>query len=149
MAAAQIFTTRGRDGAGMDATAIDHVNLRIPADGLDAAVGFYRDALGFDIENRDLYESGDKPFFSVRLTPASVIHLRPAENFEPPAETAFDHVAIEFAHGIDELRDRLDAAGVEIDRQLEPLGATGVAPAVYVTDPFGYTLELKAAPDDG
>lgn len=148
MAAAQIFTTRGRDGPGMDATAIDHVNLRIPADGLDAAVEFYRDALGFEIENRDLYESGEKPFFSVRLTPASVIHLRPAENFEPPTETAFDHVAIEFAHDIDELRGHLDAAGVEIDRQLEPLGATGVAPAVYVTDPFGYTLELKAAPDD-
>jgi catechol 2,3-dioxygenase-like lactoylglutathione lyase family enzyme len=147
MAAAQIFTTRGRDGAGMDATAIDHVNLRIPADGLDAAVGFYRDALGFDVENRDLFESGEKPFFSVRLTPASVIHLRPAEDFEPPAETAFDHVAIEFAHDIDELCDHLEAAGVEIDRRLEPLGATGVAPAVYVTDPFGYTLELKAAPD--
>ncbi|ELK45168.1 glyoxalase, partial [Haloferax sp. BAB-2207] len=109
----------------MDATAIDHVNLRIPADGLDAAVGFYRDALGFDVENRDLFESGEKPFFSVRLTPASVIHLRPAEDFEPPAETAFDHVAIEFAHDIDELRDHLEAAGVEIDRRLEPLGGDG------------------------
>ncbi|WP_411965831.1 VOC family protein [Haloferax sp. YSMS24] len=132
----------------MDARAIDHVNLRIPEDGIETAVAFYSEALGFDIENRDLFESGDKPFISVRLTPVSIIHLQPAANFDPPAETGFDHVAIEFDHTIDELRESLDAAGVEVDRQLEPLGATGVAPAVYVTDPFGYTLELKALLSD-
>ena len=35
-------------------------------------------------------------------------------------------------------------AEIGIDRRLDPLGATGAAPAVYVTDPFGYLLELKA-----
>ncbi|KAB1190044.1 VOC family protein [Haloferax sp. MBLA0076] len=130
----------------MDVTAIDHVNLRIPEDGLDDALAFYSDALGFDIENRDLFEAGEKPFVSVRLTPVSIIHLQPTSTFQPPNETAFDHVAIEFDHTIDELRRHLEDGGVDIDRQLEPLGATGVAPAVYVTDPFGYTLELKARP---
>lgn len=133
----------------MDASAIDHVNLRIPEDGVETAVAFYGDALGFDVENRDLFESGDKPFVSVRLTPVSIIHLQPTAAFHPPDETAFDHVAIEFDHTIEEIRDSLDAAGVEVDRQLEPLGATGVAPAVYVTDPFGYTLELKARTSEG
>ncbi|KAB1185014.1 MULTISPECIES: VOC family protein [Haloferax] len=133
----------------MEATAIDHVNLRIPDDAVDDAVEFYGDALGFDIENRDLFESDEKPFISVRLTPVSIIHLQPTEDFHPPTDRAFDHVAIEFDHTIDELQEHLDAAGVEVDRQLEPLGATGVAPAVYVTDPFGYTLELKAQPDEG
>ncbi|KAB1198101.1 MULTISPECIES: VOC family protein [Haloferax] len=132
----------------MDARAIDHVNLRIPEDGVETAVAFYGDALGFDIENRDLFEAGDKPFISVRLTPVSIVHLQPTAKFHPPDETAFDHVAIEFDHTIDEIRASLDAAGVEVDRQLDPLGATGVAPAVYVTDPFGYTLELKALPTE-
>lgn len=132
----------------MDATAIDHVNLRIPDDGVEEAIEFYRDALGFDIENRDLYESGDKPFFSVRLAPDSVVHLRPDAEFEPPTGRAFDHVAIGIDHDVEEIESTLSAAGVDVDRRLEPLGATGVASAVYVTDPFGYTLELKAVRDD-
>jgi catechol 2,3-dioxygenase-like lactoylglutathione lyase family enzyme len=128
----------------MDATALDHVNLKIPDDSLDEAIEFYGSALGFDIENLDLYESGEKPFVSVRLTPVSIIHLQPSSDFDF-AQTAFDHVSIELDHSIQEITDHLDAAGVSVDRELEPLGATGVAPAVYVTDPFGYTLELKTS----
>ncbi|GGJ05110.1 hypothetical protein GCM10008995_13660 [Halobellus salinus] len=128
----------------MDATEIDHAKLRIPADGIDTSLGFYRDALGFGIDGMDLYESGDKPFFSVRLTPGSVIHVEPDKGFEPPARTAYDHVAVRIDDTIDGIERDLQAAGVEVDRRLDPLGATGVAPAVYVTDPFGYRLELKA-----
>ncbi|OYR64617.1 lactoylglutathione lyase, partial [Halorubrum ezzemoulense] len=36
-------------------------------------------------------------------------------------------------------------AGVEVEKRLDsPLGATGEAGAVYVRDPFGYRVELKA-----
>lgn len=128
----------------MDATEIDHIKLRIPADGTDTAIEFYRDALGFGIDGMDLYESGEKPFFSARLAPGAVIHLEPDEGFESPARTAYDHVAVRIDDTIAGIEKELEAAGVEIDRRLDPLGATGVAPAVYITDPFGYRLELKA-----
>jgi lactoylglutathione lyase len=128
----------------MDATEIDHLKLRIPADGVDTAVEFYRDALGFGIDGMDLYESGEKPFFSARLAPGAVIHLEPDEGFEPPARTGYDHVAVRIDDTIDGIERALAAADVEIDRRLDPLGATGVAPAVYITDPFGYRVELKA-----
>jgi lactoylglutathione lyase len=128
----------------MDVTEIDHVNLHIPPDGVEAAVEFYRDRLGLTVENRDLYESGDKPFFSVRLAPGAVVHLQPDEEFEAPADANFDHVALRVDADVESLKAMLSEAGVAVDRELEPLGATGVAPAVYVTDPFGYTLELKA-----
>ncbi|MFB6091640.1 MAG: VOC family protein [Haloquadratum sp.] len=128
----------------MNGTAIDHVKLRIPTNGIETALAFYRDALGFDIEGMDRYESGEKPFFSVRLAPGAVIHLEPDASFEPPARNAYDHVAVRIDDDIDGIEAALDAAGVGIDRRLDPLGATGVAPAVYVTDPFGYRLELKA-----
>ncbi|MFB6089505.1 MAG: VOC family protein [Halobellus sp.] len=128
----------------MNGTAIDHVNLQIPDDGLDAALAFYRDALGFEIVGMDRYESGDKPFFSVRLAPDAVIHVQPSAEFEPPTRTAYDHVAVRVDDTIEGIESTLDDAGVEIDRRFEPLGATGVAPAVYVTDPFGYRIELKA-----
>ena len=133
----------------MDATEIDHVKLRIPADGRKRAVRFYRDALGFGIDGMDLYESGEKPFFSVRLAPGAVMHVEPSAGFEPPARTGYDHVAIRIDDTMDGIERALDAAGVEIDRRLDPLGATGVAPAVYVTDPFGYRLELKAEAERG
>jgi len=128
----------------MDATEIDHVNLAIPTDGVDAAVEFYRDALGFEVDGMDLYETDEKPFFSVRLAPGAVIHVQPDEGFEPPERTAYDHVAVRIDDTIEGIEQALDDAGVEIDRRLDPLGATGVAPAVYVSDPFGYQVELKA-----
>ncbi|WP_336024341.1 VOC family protein [Halobellus salinisoli] len=130
----------------MNGIAIDHVNLSIPDDGVETAVEFYRDALGFDIDGMGLYESGEKPFFSVRLAPRAVIHLEPDADFDPASErTAYDHVAVRIDETIDGIESALSAAGVDIDRRLEPLGATGVAPAVYLTDPFDYRIELKAA----
>lgn len=127
----------------MEIDAIDHVNLKIPEDGIEAAIEFYQDGLGFDIENRDLYEADEKPFVSVRLNDAAVIHLRPSESFVPPAKDSYDHVAIVTPEPIDAIKQQLETAGIEIDQELEPLGATGVAPAVYVTDPFGYFIEIK------
>ncbi|RLM56518.1 VOC family protein [Halobellus sp. Atlit-31R] len=128
----------------MNATAIDHVKLHIPEDGVGTALDFYRDALGFGIDGMDLYESGEKPFFSARLAPGAVIHLQPSAEFAEPTRAAYDHVAVRIDDTIEGIEAELDDAGVEIDRHLTPLGATGVAPAVYVTDPFGYRIELKA-----
>ncbi|MFA1609462.1 VOC family protein [Halobellus rubicundus] len=128
----------------MNGTAIDHVKLQIPADGIETALAFYRDGLGFEIDGMDLYESGEKPFFSVRLAPGAVIHLEPSDDFAAPSRTAYDHVAVRVDDTIEGVEAALDDAGIEIDRRLDPLGATGVAPAVYVTDPFGYRIELKA-----
>jgi lactoylglutathione lyase len=128
----------------MNATEIDHVKLRIPPDGVDDALGFYRDALGFAVEGMDRYESGEKPFVSVRLAPGAVVHVEPDERFEPPARTGYDHVAVRIDDSIAGIERELEAAGIDVDRRLDPLGATGVAPAVYVTDPFGYRVELKA-----
>jgi catechol 2,3-dioxygenase-like lactoylglutathione lyase family enzyme len=128
----------------MQARHIDHVNLRIPADGVDDAREFYGERLGFGIED-DQYAAGEKPFFDVRLTPEAVVHLWPTEEFEPPTATNYDHVAVLVEESIAEIEAELDAAGVEIEQALDsPLGATGEAPAVYVRDPFGYRVELKA-----
>lgn len=128
----------------MHVEAIDHLNLRIPRDRIDEAVGFYGEALGFAVENRTLYEEGEKPFFSFRVNPDSVIHVQPVDEFEAPSGGNFAHVALRFEEDVGAIRDRLATNGIAVDRERRPLGATGVAPAVYVTDPFGYTLELKA-----
>lgn len=130
----------------MNVTAIDHVNLRIPEDGVEDALSFYRDGLGLEIEGLDRYEAGEKPFFDLRLTPVHVIHLWPTPEFDPPEATNYDHVALLVRASIETITDDLADAGIEVEHRLDsPLGATGEAPAVYVRDPFGYRVELKRA----
>lgn len=131
----------------MDATDIDHVNLRIPADGTADALDFYRDRLGFEADRLDAFEAGEKPFFAVRLAPGNVLHLWPDEAFEPPTGTNFDHVAVRLDEAVEDVKATLDEAGVDVQEEFEPLGATGTAPAVYVEDPFGYRIELKVERD--
>jgi lactoylglutathione lyase len=128
----------------MEIRSIDHLNLRIPADGAETAVAFYRDRLGLATEGLDRHRRGDRSFFDVRLAPAHVLHLWPTSAFEPPTGDGYDHVAPVVDADIDPVERDL-AAAVAVDSRLDaPLGATGRAPAVYVTDPFGYRIELKA-----
>ncbi|PSP77954.1 lactoylglutathione lyase [Halobacteriales archaeon QS_4_69_225] len=130
----------------MDVVAIDHVNLRVPADGVDEATAFYGDRLGFAVEGLDRYRDGEQSFFDVRLTPGAVVHLWPTDAFEPPSGDGFDHLALRIEADREAVVERLSAAGVDVEMELDaPLGATGRAPAVYVEDPFGYRLELKTA----
>ena len=128
----------------MDVAAIDHVNLRVPADGVDEATKFYGDRLGFAVEGLNHYRDGEQSFFDVRLTSGAVVHLWPTDAFEPPSGDGFDHLALRVEADREAVVERLSAAGVDIEMELDaPLGATGRAPAVYVEDPFGYLLELK------
>ena len=128
----------------MKARHIDHVNLRIPEDGAGDAREFYGGALGLGIEDA-LWAAGEKPFFDVRLSGTAVIHLWPTDEFERPTKTNYDHVAVVVEEPVEEIEAELTGAGVEIEKTLDsPLGATGEAGAVYVRDPFGYRVELKA-----
>ncbi len=132
----------------MDVRSIDHVNLRIPEDGVDDALEFYRDRLGFGVEGLERYREGDQPFFDVRLAPAHVIHLWPSDEFEPPSGNNYNHVALVVESDVETVKERLSAAGVPVESELDsPLGATGRAPAVYVRDPFDYRVELKEPTD--
>ena len=128
----------------MNARHIDHVTLRIPEDSVAVAREFYGESLGFAIENAR-YEAGETPFFDVRLSATAVIHLWPTPEFDPPERTSYDHVAVVVEESADEIAAELADAGVAVERTLDsPRGATGEAGAVYVRDPFGYRVELKA-----
>jgi catechol 2,3-dioxygenase-like lactoylglutathione lyase family enzyme len=129
----------------LTAATIDHVNLVIPADGIPDLVEFYADRLGFEVENRDLYERGEKGFVSVRLTPTSIIHVQPRDDFEPPTEGNYDHVAVAVEEDAEAVRESLADAGIEVEREIDALGAVGTTPSLYVRDPFGYLVEISTA----
>jgi hypothetical protein len=48
----------------MDVRTIDHVNLRIPTNGIENTVAFYGDRLDFGIERLDAYRDGNGSFLT-------------------------------------------------------------------------------------
>lgn len=132
----------------MEISHIDHVNLHVPADALKEAREFYVEKLGQELVNVDAYESGEKPFFTVHLAPEHALHLWPTEDFDPPGEPNFNHVALVLDATIEEIEESLEEAGVPVEQEGEDLtGAIGEGASAYVRDPFGYQLELKAGRD--
>ncbi|QIB75304.1 VOC family protein [Halogeometricum borinquense] len=127
----------------MNALRIDHVHLRIPEDEIKHAIEFYQGLLGFPLEGFDEYEAGETPIFHFRLTEDTIIHVRPTDEFVHPERENFDHLAIVLNEDIKDVKQELEDAGVIIEREGTPYGATGEAQAIYVRDPFGYLLELK------
>ena len=137
----------------MDAVAIDHVNLRIPPDGIHQAIDWYVERLGFEVERVAEFEAGEKPFIAVRLTDTTVIHLWPDPDFEPSSGLNFDHVSIHLDESVESIRETVEKAGISVEDDRTVAGAQGDARAIYVRDPFGYLVELKArhgttGPDD-
>jgi catechol 2,3-dioxygenase-like lactoylglutathione lyase family enzyme len=129
----------------MEIKTIDHVNLRIPADDTERAIGFYRDELGFPIEGLEAHEADEQSFFDVHLAETHVLHLWPTTEFEPPSGNNYNHVALVVNTDIDSIKAELEKSNIDIQNEIQdPSGATGQAPAVYIADPFGYRIELKA-----
>ncbi len=129
----------------MRAEVIDHVNLRIPRDGVDEAVRFYRDLLGFATQNLEGYRSGENTLFSFRPARGCKINIRPVAQFESPGVN-FDHLAVVVDSPEEALRTALSEAGVPIKRERDRSQLSGAAVAFYIEDPFGYSLELRPHP---
>ena len=132
----------------MQTTALDHIKLRVPATQFDETVAFYESGLGLPIEGRDRFDSGEKPFLTARIAADSVLHLEPVEGWPALADRPVDHLAIRVETTIEAIIEHCETAGIPIDRRLDALGARGDAPAVYIHDPMGMRVELKAQGTD-
>jgi len=129
----------------MEATAIDHVNVRVPEGDLEEYVAFYRDAMGFDLEYYDEYRAGDRDFFYVRLGPECIIHVSPRETIPEPDGRTINHFAVFVDESMDEVLERIETAAVDVLTEAVREGALGEYPCVYVEDPVGYTVEFKTS----
>lgn len=133
----------------MDVQAIDHVNLRIPADRVDDAVEFYEGVLGWEAETLEAYRADETSLLTFRMAEGCVLHTRPVDpaSFDPPDEGGYDHCAVRVDRSFASLARTLERQDVDLDATGERRGATGVAESAYVHDPFGYRWELKAVGD--
>lgn len=124
---------------------IDHINVHVPDDGVEQAVEFYRDFLGFEADNLAAYRAGDRSLFTFRSGAECVIHVMPTASFEPPGQN-FNHVAVVLEDPVEEVERAIEDAGVEVARRRDRSDREGADVAIYVEDPFGYTVELRPAP---
>lgn len=120
--------------------AIDHVVLRTSQ--LQAMLRFYIDVLGCSLE---------KTQASIGLhqlrAGTGLIDLLEAESAPAAEPPRLDHFCLRLAHfDADGLRQHLQQHGVEAGEVHTRYGARGSGPSIYVHDPDGNTVELKAPP---
>jgi catechol 2,3-dioxygenase-like lactoylglutathione lyase family enzyme len=130
----------------MHSIGIDHVNLGFPSDRLDEVIDFYVETLGFETAFDDPYAAvaDDPGLFTLELGETSQLFVNPVEAFDPEA-TNLRHVALRIPESPDDLRTFLGDEGVEIDSTADrESDQFGPYTSYYVTDPFGYTVELMA-----
>jgi catechol 2,3-dioxygenase-like lactoylglutathione lyase family enzyme len=116
---------------------LQHVSVAIAADGADAARAFYGGLLGLE----------EKPV-PPKLDPGELVwfdaggdlelHLMQTGDGPPPRA----HFALAVDTGLAELRERLEAAGVETRTPTEIVGR----PRVMCRDPCGNVIELTELP---
>lgn len=117
---------------------IDHVVVRTADQG--RALEFYRDVLGLAVER----EQPELHLIQLRAG-RSLIDLVPGSGADPQRPN-IDHFALEI-RPFDEsaLRAHLAARGVEVIESGLRYGAGGEGPSLYIRDPDGNKIELKAA----
>jgi catechol 2,3-dioxygenase-like lactoylglutathione lyase family enzyme len=116
---------------------LQHVSVAIGADEADAARGFYGGLLGLE----------EKPV-PPKLDPTELVwfqaggdlelHLMQTGDAAPPSA----HFCLAVDSGLDELRTRLEAAGVATSSPTEIVGR----PRFTCRDPFGNLVELTELP---
>lgn len=129
---------------------LDHVVLRVRD--IDAAIAFYRDVLGCELE-RVVEEIG---LYQLRAG-RSLIDLVPLDGElgrmgggGPGAEGRnVDHVCLRIEpFDPDALRAHLRAHGLSVSEVAQRYGAEGMGPSLYLEDPDGNSIELKGPPGD-
>jgi catechol 2,3-dioxygenase-like lactoylglutathione lyase family enzyme len=112
---------------------LQHVSIPMPKGGHERARRFYGELLG--LEERDVppkLDASELVWFRV----GGDLELHCFETGEPAPES--QHFCLRLDSGLDELRAKLEAAGVDCEDTTEIVGR----PRFMARDPFGNRLEL-------
>lgn len=121
----------------MDVSGLDHVVLVVRD--VERAVAWYRDRLGLEPLRLEAWRAGDAPFPSLRVDPDTIIDMVPGA----PTGVNMDHLCLVVSPA-DVERAAVDGEFEVVDGPAERYGARGLGTSVYVRDPDGNTVELRA-----
>ena len=116
---------------------LQHVSIAIAADGADAAREFYGGLLG--LEEKPVPPKLD-PNELIWFSTGGDLELHLLRSGDEPPPNA--HFCLAVDSGLDELRARIEAAGVETRTPTEIIGR----PRFFFSDPFGNLVELTELP---
>ena len=126
----------------MKVIGFDHlvINTRNP----DRALAFYRDVLGLEILREEEYRAGKVGFASVRITPETIIDVRPFNSDEEFVKNV-DHICVRIAPtDMERMKEQLRGYGTDTDDDINVRwGAQGYGESLYIRDPEGQMIELK------
>lgn len=117
---------------------IDHVVVNCTD--VERSVEWYRDKLGLEPLRLEEFRRGEVPFVSLRISDAALIDLQPAER----SGVNIDHFSLHVEGDLDEVAT--SGAFEVVARPKVIFGARGHGPGMYVRDPDGNVIELKAYP---
>ncbi|MGQ9369910.1 VOC family protein [Azospirillum sp. ST 5-10] len=121
-------------------TGIDHVVLRV-AD-VDRTVAFYTDVLGLTLER--IYERIGLHQLRCGRNLIDIVPMG-GDGLAAPEARGIDHLCLNLDGDLDAVIAALREAGIEPSLgPMEVYGARGFGTSVYIRDPDGYEIELKA-----
>ena len=126
----------------IDVLRLDHIVLRVRD--VERSLDWYTRMLGLEPVRVDEWRSGDCPFPSVRISADTIIDLIGGD--VEPNQRNLDHFCVVVtAENLAQVRAS-DAFKIVRDPDFELFGARGMADGLYVADPDGNEIELRAYP---
>jgi catechol 2,3-dioxygenase-like lactoylglutathione lyase family enzyme len=132
----------------------DHVVLRV-AD-TRRSVQWYHDQLGLEVLRFDEWERGEVFFVSVRIDDSTIVDLLETPSGDqslmttgtvgPAAVGNLDHLCLVLDGSTDLVALAAGGRFDVLEGPVERWGARGMGTSVYVRDPDGITIELRAYP---
>jgi catechol 2,3-dioxygenase-like lactoylglutathione lyase family enzyme len=122
--------------------ALDHIVLVVGD--VERSLAWYERHVGLVPMRVDEWRTGAVPFPSLRVTEETIIDLIPGE---PRNRGHLDHIC--FVVEVADLEELRAAGELIVEEEGQRFGARGVASSIYVRDPDGLLVELRAYPSTG
>jgi catechol 2,3-dioxygenase-like lactoylglutathione lyase family enzyme len=126
----------------MHVVGLDHLVVNTPD--VERAIHFYHEVLGLELLRLDAFRAGTVGFVSVRVSPETIIDIRPITP-EERVTPNMDHFCLVLGPtNMQQLHTVLQAQGIQVEESVRPAwGAQGYAQQFKLWDPDGNKIELR------
>jgi len=138
----------------MQVVGLDHIVVN--TQDVERAIHFYQDVLGLELLRLEAFRAGTVGFVSARVSPETIIDIRPVaagEGPDGPAPTQsrqrvtpnMDHYCLVLGPtDMQQLHADLQAQGIQVEETVRPAwGAQGYGQQFKLWDPDGNKIELR------